>query len=118
VPPRLILVAFTICQPLLISRFLSYLKDPSEPVNIGYGLIGAYGLVYTGMAISSGFYSHKAYRMATMLRTLLVAAIFKKTTDISITATDNSASVTLMSTDVSFYLDTYAMVCVQKGSLS
>ncbi len=36
----------------------------------------------------------------TMLRGVLVTAIFNKTTEISITALDNSAAVTLMSTDV------------------
>lgn len=35
-----------------------------------------------------------------MLRGSLVTAVFRKTTEISITALDNSAAVTLMSTDV------------------
>jgi ATP-binding cassette subfamily C (CFTR/MRP) protein 1 len=35
-----------------------------------------------------------------MIRGTLVACIFQKTTEISITALDNSAAVTLMSTDV------------------
>ncbi|KAH8195785.1 hypothetical protein TruAng_010059 [Truncatella angustata] len=74
--------------------------EADESLNIGYGLIAAYGLVYIGMAISSAFYFHKAFRMATMLRGLLIAVIFKHTTEISIAASDNSASVTLMSTDV------------------
>ncbi|KAI1853220.1 hypothetical protein JX266_001926 [Neoarthrinium moseri] len=100
VPPRLILVGFTICQPLLLERFLQYLRDMNESANISYGLIAAYGLVYVGMAVSSGFYSHRAFRMATMLRGTLITAIFRKTIEISITTADNSASVTLMSTDV------------------
>jgi hypothetical protein len=35
-----------------------------------------------------------------MLRGTLVGAIYAKTTEVSITALDNSAAVTLMSTDV------------------
>ena len=35
-----------------------------------------------------------------MLRGILVSAVYAKTTEISITALDNSAAVTLMSTDV------------------
>lgn len=35
-----------------------------------------------------------------MIRGSLVAAIYRKTTEISLTALDNSAAVTLMSTDV------------------
>ena len=54
VAPRLALLAFTFCQPLLLRRFLDYLQDPVErqDANIGYGLIGAYFLVYFGMAVS------------------------------------------------------------------
>ncbi|KAK6085810.1 ABC multidrug transporter [Seiridium cupressi] len=76
------------------------IKGANETLNVGYGLIAAYGLVYVGMAISSAFYCHKAFRMATMLRGLLITAVFRKTTEINITASDNSVSVTLMSTDV------------------
>jgi hypothetical protein len=52
--PRLILIAFTFCQPPLVSRLLTYLQEPpeSQNANVGYGLIGAYGVVYFGMAVS------------------------------------------------------------------
>ena len=51
--PRLILIAFTICQPLMVRRFLDYLLDPHEMdnQNVGYGMIGAYFVVYSGMAV-------------------------------------------------------------------
>ncbi|KAK7997070.1 hypothetical protein PG989_005110 [Apiospora arundinis] len=98
--PRVVLLAFTICQPLLLSRFLSYLQSTSESVNIGYGLVAAYGLVYTGMAVSSAFYYNRASRMATMLRGMLASAVYRKTIQSSVATTDESASVTLMSTDV------------------
>ncbi|RDW82953.1 hypothetical protein BP5796_04444 [Coleophoma crateriformis] len=70
--PRLVLMAFTFCQPLLLNTFIKYLEDPTAGDDVGYGLIGAYGLVYFGLA----------------------------TTEISITALDNLAAVTLMSADV------------------
>jgi ATP-binding cassette, subfamily C (CFTR/MRP), member 1 len=52
---RLVLIAFTFCQPFLLNRFLDYLQDPVERQNpnIGYGLIGAYAIVYFGMAVST-----------------------------------------------------------------
>ena len=52
--PRLILLALTMCQPLLLNRFVNYLSETeaSESANIGYGLIAAYGLVYLGLAVS------------------------------------------------------------------
>lgn len=57
VPGRLSLVAFTLIQPLLVNRFLSYLEEPENKnsANYGYGLIFAYGLVYIGMAVGPPF---------------------------------------------------------------
>ncbi|KAF4778786.1 hypothetical protein HER10_EVM0010424 [Colletotrichum scovillei] len=98
--PRLFLLGFTICQPLILNRFLDFLQNPSETANHGYGLIGAYGLVYLGISISSSFYWHAAFRCLTMLRGVLVAAIYTKTTELRVAPGDDSAAVTLMSTDV------------------
>jgi Na+/proline symporter len=52
--PRLVLIVFTMCQPLLLNRFISYLSEPKGPesANVGYGLIAAYGVVYLGLAVS------------------------------------------------------------------
>ncbi|KAK1465457.1 hypothetical protein CCUS01_07575 [Colletotrichum cuscutae] len=99
--PRLFLLGFTICQPLILNRFLDFLQNPSETANYGYGLVGAYGLVYLGISISSSFYWHAAFRCLTMLRGVLVAAIYTKTTELRVAPGDDSAAVTLMSTDVS-----------------
>ncbi|OHX00813.1 ABC multidrug transporter [Colletotrichum incanum] len=98
--PRIFLLGFTICQPLILNRFLDFLQNPSEDVNYGYGLIGAYGLVYLGISVSSSFYWHSAFRSLAMLRGVLVAAIYSKTTELRVAPGDDSAAVTLMSTDV------------------
>jgi hypothetical protein len=52
--PRLIQIAFTFCQPLLLNRFVNYLSGSNGPesTDIGYGLIAAYGLVYLGLTVS------------------------------------------------------------------
>jgi ATP-binding cassette subfamily C (CFTR/MRP) protein 1 len=52
--PRISLIAFTLCQPLLLNKFINFLEDPDgqEGVNIGYGLIGAYGTIYLGISVS------------------------------------------------------------------
>lgn len=99
--PRLCLLAFTICQPLLLNRFLAFLQNPAEDVSIGYGLIGAYALVYVGIAVSSALYQHRNTRTITMLRGILVSAVFFRTTELSTVEINNSAAVTLMSTDAS-----------------
>ncbi|KAM5387652.1 hypothetical protein ACJA88_000912 [Fusarium oxysporum] len=98
--PRLALLDFTICQPLILNRLLVFLDDTSQPINIGYGIIAAYGLVYSGIALSQALYWHRNARSVTLLRGVLVSAVFSKATDLSITTTDDSAAVTLMSSDV------------------
>ncbi|KAF4977469.1 hypothetical protein FZEAL_6033 [Fusarium zealandicum] len=98
--PRLALLAFTVCQPLVLNRFLVFLDNPSQSIDIGYGLIAAYGLVYLGIAVTQALYWHRNARSVTMLRGVLVSAIFSKATEMSITTTDDSAAVTLMSSDV------------------
>jgi hypothetical protein len=53
VPPRLCLIGLTFCQPLLLHKAmeLSAEKVTVESTQVGYGLIGAYVLVYVGMAV-------------------------------------------------------------------
>ncbi|KAL3955773.1 hypothetical protein ACCO45_011336 [Purpureocillium lilacinum] len=98
--PRLVQLAFTICQPLVLNRFLLFLDNEKQPDRIGYGLVGAYGLVYIGIAVSQALYWHRNGRFVTMLRGVLVSAVFAKATQVSVTATDDAAAVTLMSSDV------------------
>ncbi|KAH0496963.1 hypothetical protein TgHK011_004301 [Trichoderma gracile] len=98
--PRLALLVFTICQPLVLTRFLGFLNDEAQPVNIGYGLVGAYGLVYLGIAATQALYWHQNGRCVTMLRGVLVSAVFTRVTDVSVVAADDSAALTLMSSDV------------------
>lgn len=56
--PRLAVMGFTLCQPLLFSRLLEYLSDPiqRQDVKTGYGLIGAAALVFAGMAVMPALY--------------------------------------------------------------
>ncbi|KAF2734747.1 putative multidrug resistance protein [Polyplosphaeria fusca] len=98
--PRLALLGFTFCQPLMIRRLLEFLQKRSESSNTGHGLIGAYAVVYFGMSVSNSLFLHRSYRFLTLLRGTLVAAIYTKTTELGITALNDSAAVTLMSTDV------------------
>lgn len=56
IPPRLALLCFTFCQPLFLEKLLDYLSKAELDANVGYGFIGASLLIYSGLAISSGFY--------------------------------------------------------------
>lgn len=56
IPPRLAMLGFTFCQPLFMEKLLDYLSQPELDANVGYGLIGASFLIYSGIAISMAFY--------------------------------------------------------------
>lgn len=51
--PRLCVLGLQLAQPFLIQESVSYVEAARGPEsrNIGYGLIGAYGLVYIGIAV-------------------------------------------------------------------
>ncbi|PHH87336.1 hypothetical protein CDD83_8998 [Cordyceps sp. RAO-2017] len=99
--PRLAQCAFTICQPLLLGEFLRYLQGEDNFVSgTGYGFIGAYGLLYCGLAISTCLSWRLTYKCLIKMRGCLVAAIYKKTTDIDAASCDMTAPVALMSTDM------------------
>ena len=102
VPPRLGLIAFNFCQPFLVQRaitFSSRSKD-QDPDSVGYGLIGAYFLVYGGIAITTGQYEHLTYRAITMVRGGLISMMFAKTSSLKANAADPATSMTLMSADI------------------
>ena len=102
VPPRLGLIAFNFCQPFLIQRAISFSSrsKSEDPNDVGYGLIGAYFLVYTGIAVTTGQYQHLTYRAITMARGGLVSMMFAKTSSLKANAADPATSLTLMSADI------------------
>jgi hypothetical protein len=53
VPPRAALTALLFCQPFLINHAITLSQEAITPrtTQTGYGLIGAYFLVYVGMAV-------------------------------------------------------------------
>jgi ABC-type multidrug transport system fused ATPase/permease subunit len=102
IPARACVVAFNFCQPLLLERSLSFFNSPvnNDSNNVGYGLIGAYIMVYCGLGIAMGQYQHLTYRGITMVRGILITMLYKKATCLTLTDTDPANSVTLMSADV------------------
>lgn len=119
IPPRLALLGFTFCQPFFIEKLLDQLCKPKVDANVGYGLIGASILIYSGIGISTALYWYSAstqklpvgsatykkyryfhYRMRTMARSILVTEIFIKATKACIRTGDNTAALTLMSIDI------------------
>lgn len=54
VPYRIGMIAFSFCQPLLINRVIRLMTEPlnTQTTQFGYGLVGAYIIVYIGIAVS------------------------------------------------------------------
>ncbi|KAK0757803.1 hypothetical protein N5P37_009819 [Trichoderma harzianum] len=98
--PRLFLTGFTFSQPFLVNRMIRYLQnDHEENLSTGYGLLGAYALVYIGIAIATGWYQHLTNRWIIMTRGSLITLIYNKTLTMSSTE-DERLSMSLMSNDV------------------
>ncbi|KAH6658276.1 putative ABC multidrug transporter [Truncatella angustata] len=98
--PRLALLAFTFCQPFFIEKLLDHLAKSEVDANVGYGFIGASLLIYLGIAVSTALYWYFHHRMRAMARSILVTEIYIKATQARIGTGDDSAALTLMSTDI------------------
>ncbi|PYH68010.1 uncharacterized protein BO88DRAFT_405908 [Aspergillus vadensis CBS 113365] len=100
--PRLCLIGFSYAQTFFIQRAMEQLHKPDTQLtrNEGYGLIGAAALIYGGIAISTVHYKHQLFRMITMFRGAAVALIYDHTMVLPDDTRDESAAVTLMSTDI------------------
>ncbi|EHA28226.1 hypothetical protein ASPNIDRAFT_188758 [Aspergillus niger ATCC 1015] len=100
--PRLCFTAFTFTQPFLIDAVVKYLQTVSENHNRkdGYGLLGAYIIVYVGLGVSLTCYQHITYRTIVLMRGCLVPLIYEKTLSMDPKKAEEYAPVTLMSADI------------------
>ncbi|KAK9777262.1 putative ATP-binding cassette transporter [Seiridium cardinale] len=101
--PRLALSAFVFCQPFLIDASVSYLTAGAQDnvdEQFGPALIGAFVLVYLGIAVSRAFYWRQTNRTIASIRSCLIAMIYRHTTGLKATELKDTAIVTLMGTDV------------------
>ncbi|KAH6652821.1 putative ATP-binding cassette transporter [Truncatella angustata] len=103
VPPRLALSAFVFCQPFLISSSVSYLATEAQNRADEYfapSLIGAFVLVYLGIAVSRALYWRQTNRTIVSIRSCLIAMVYRHATGLRAASLKNTAIVTLMGTDV------------------
>ncbi|KAF2500059.1 hypothetical protein BU16DRAFT_578086 [Lophium mytilinum] len=100
--PRMCATGFSFSQPFLLERVLSYLikHDYANRTAVGYGLIAAYVIVYSGYATAGGLHQHRTYRSIAKLRGTLVGLLYRKTLTLSSSALKESEAVTLMNADV------------------
>lgn len=70
---RLVLLFFSILQPVLMTELLQHLQLPMEErdPNIGYGILGAYAITYLGLTVSFYLYFHSTWLIAVDLDWIL-----------------------------------------------
>ncbi|KAJ5716095.1 hypothetical protein N7493_008006 [Penicillium malachiteum] len=75
--PRLMLCGFTFCQPGLITSTVDYFSGDAEskPKEYGQALIGAFLIVYMGIALSTSVYWRQTYRLTAMIRAGLISSL-------------------------------------------
>ncbi|CEJ92591.1 hypothetical protein VHEMI08233 [[Torrubiella] hemipterigena] len=100
--PRVCLSCFSFSQPFLIAASVSNLQDRENEDHARYGhaLVGAFVLVYMGIAISRALYQRQNFRMTSRIRAALISKIYQDTTALRHTEIKDAAAVTLMGTDV------------------
>lgn len=102
IAPRLVFLASSFCQPYLIDALLAFLgQDREERKKAhGYGLILATMLTYSTIAISTALYWYLQERFVLRVRGSLVLSIYRKSTEVKSSSSDDASVLTLMSTDV------------------
>ncbi|KAL4796747.1 hypothetical protein BDV19DRAFT_387940 [Aspergillus venezuelensis] len=94
--PRLCLIGFTFCQPFLINATISWVGNQNAAEDSGKALIGAFALVYCGMAARSPSFSLYTIR----LRGSLITLIHNQTVHTRAADLGPNTAITLMGTDV------------------
>ncbi|KAL5433031.1 hypothetical protein PMIN06_011810 [Paraphaeosphaeria minitans] len=100
--PRMIQIATTLSQPYLITAMIDFVGEPRTPgsTNKGYGLIAAFALDYTLLAVAFGWTAHSMARFMTKLRGCLISALYDKTLHTSSKDVDLGSATVLMNVDV------------------
>ncbi|KAK4073997.1 hypothetical protein Trihar35433_3471 [Trichoderma harzianum] len=100
--PRLGLVTFRCCQPILIERAVRFVQGytKEDDINEGYWLIVVAVVVYLGQTFSSSIYFHRLNKLELMIRGCLTTLIYNKTLAIGSHISDTGKVLTIMSTDV------------------
>ncbi|KAF4533888.1 ABC transporter [Lasiodiplodia theobromae] len=100
--PRLLYMGTTLAQPFLISAMITYVQKPvnSATNNEGYGLLGAFALNYTFLAVFSSWYAQNVARFSVKLRLVLISTIYHKALQISSQDVSLGSATVLMNVDV------------------
>lgn len=105
--PRLIIVALTLAQPLLLKRMLEFVQDDGydNRAQIGHALIGAFAFLYGLTAVFKAWFAHSSNRLSLELRSALIDATYRKLLRLRLTALDTGKATTLINVDVQHIMD-------------
>ncbi|KAL4994768.1 P-loop containing nucleoside triphosphate hydrolase protein [Aspergillus recurvatus] len=98
--PRLCLSGFTFCQPFLVNAAVSWVGNTDAPMDFGKALIGAFAIIYCGMAASNAVYGYFTFRFTIRLRGGLISLIHRQTVRARAVDLGGNTAITLMGTDV------------------
>ena len=94
------MIAVTLTQPLLLRRLLIFVADPEAPSSTGYGLIGAFAILYCLTAIFNAWYAHTANKFALSLREVLVSAVYDRIYSAKACVLDEGQITTFINVDM------------------
>ncbi|KAJ5715595.1 ABC transporter integral membrane type 1 [Penicillium malachiteum] len=100
--PRALQIGFTFAQPFLVDATISWVEEEDGPTTMsqGYGLIGAFGITYIGIAVSTAYAQHQAFRVVTMMRASLIDMMYRHITVMRDSDVESSSPVTMMNADI------------------
>ncbi|KAL2198120.1 hypothetical protein P885DRAFT_68308 [Corynascus similis CBS 632.67] len=94
--PRLLLVLFRYCQPVLTRLSIQYIAQADIR---GYSLVVSAVIIYLGIALSTTAYQHRLDKLKVVTRSALVGIIHDKSMSLASESHDSSEAVSLMSFD-------------------
>lgn len=102
---RVVFMAATFAQPLLLRRVLSFETDKQDPENIGYALIAAMALVYIILAVSKAQYDHTVNSWVMEVRNILVSAVYQKSLGVDLINLKDGTMSTLLNVDMDLVIN-------------
>ncbi|KAF2502909.1 P-loop containing nucleoside triphosphate hydrolase protein [Lophium mytilinum] len=99
--PRVLQIGTTLSQPYLISAMIKYIQDGSpDSKNDGYGLIAAFALNYSILAVVTSWHTQSVARFAVKLRGCLISLIYERTLELDSKEVNLGSATVLMNVDV------------------
>ncbi|KAI6762485.1 hypothetical protein HG530_008465 [Fusarium avenaceum] len=79
VVPRICLTVFNFTQPSLLEVTVKYISQADPDTSHGKGLIGAWALVFLGLAVTNSIYQYQMSRFIARFRGSLIGIIYQQT---------------------------------------